>query len=143
MDAAEGKTRTRNTLHGPSAAAYSNSMRVRVDTFNAFAEYLGEGVRIDSPPPADGDFLTPDESEKLLRNLAVRRPLNANATTSLRTAAVAELACRQRTALELHQFHDCTYAEVAARLDMTPKAAKSLLYRARNQLREVLLPFMS
>jgi DNA-directed RNA polymerase specialized sigma24 family protein len=31
---------------------------------------------------------------------------------------------------------------VAAELDMTPKAAKSLLYRARNQLRESLQPFM-
>jgi RNA polymerase sigma-70 factor, ECF subfamily len=57
-------------------------------------------------------------------------------------AAVAGLAERQRAAVELHQFHERTYAEVAAELDMTPKAAKSLLYRARNQLREVLTPFM-
>jgi len=53
-------------------------------------------------------------------------------------AAVSTLAGRQRTALELHQFHDRTYAEVAAEMDMSPKAAKSLLYRARNQLRECL-----
>ena len=53
-------------------------------------------------------------------------------------AAVSELAGRQRAAVELHQFHDHTYAEVAAELDMTPKAAKSLLYRARNQLRSAL-----
>ena len=46
-------------------------------------------------------------------------------------AAIACLGERQRAALELHQFHDWTYAEVAARLDMTPKAAKSLLYRTR------------
>jgi integrase len=91
VDAASGKTRTRNTLRGPNAGAYSNSMRVRIDTFNAFAEYLGEPARIDSPPPADGDFLTPDQSEQLLRNLAVRRPTHANAVTSLRTAAVAAL----------------------------------------------------
>ena len=50
-------------------------------------------------------------------------------------AAIADLGERQRTALELHQFHDQTYAEVAAQLDMTPKAAKSLLYRTRNLLR--------
>ena len=37
-DAAVGKTRTRNTLRGPSAAAYPNSMRVRIDSSNAFAE---------------------------------------------------------------------------------------------------------
>ena len=53
-------------------------------------------------------------------------------------AAVAGLGGRQRTAVELHQFGGRTYAEVAAELDLTPKAAKSLLYRARNQLRENL-----
>ena len=58
-------------------------------------------------------------------------------------AAVASLARRQRSAVELHQFHDRTYAEVAEDLSMTPKAAKSLLYRARNQLREMLLPVVS
>lgn len=56
--------------------------------------------------------------------------------------AVAGLGSRQRTALELHQFHNRTYAEVAAEMDMSPKAAKSLLYRARNQLRNSLSSFV-
>ncbi|HBI45846.1 MAG TPA: RNA polymerase subunit sigma-70 [Planctomycetales bacterium] len=56
-------------------------------------------------------------------------------------AAVAELAGRQRAAVEMHQFDERTYTEVAAELDMTPKAAKSLLYRARNQLRVSLAAF--
>jgi RNA polymerase sigma-70 factor, ECF subfamily len=56
-------------------------------------------------------------------------------------AAMARLAARQRTALEL-QFRDCSYSEIAAELAMTPKAAKSLLYRARNQLRESLSVYM-
>jgi DNA-directed RNA polymerase specialized sigma24 family protein len=55
---------------------------------------------------------------------------------------MAGLARRQRTALEL-QFQDWSYSEIAAELDMTPKAAKSLLYRARMQLRESLNPFMT
>jgi RNA polymerase sigma-70 factor (ECF subfamily) len=70
-------------------------------------------------------------------------PLERDELAGVVRAAVAALASRHRTALELHQFHDRTYAEVAAELDMTPKAAKSLLYRARNQLREALQPFMS
>jgi RNA polymerase sigma-70 factor (ECF subfamily) len=57
-------------------------------------------------------------------------------------AAVAALANRQRRALQLHQFQDRTYAQVAAEMDMSPKAAKSLLYRARNQLRANLTAFM-
>jgi RNA polymerase sigma-70 factor (ECF subfamily) len=49
--------------------------------------------------------------------------------------AVAGLAVRQRAALEMHQFQHCSYAEIAAALALTPEATKSLLYRARLQLR--------
>jgi len=90
-DAAAGKTRTRNSLYGPAAAAYSNSMRVRTDTYNAFAEFLGLPDRLDSQAPASGFYLTPADTERLLHDLAVRRPVHANAATALRTAAVASL----------------------------------------------------
>jgi len=90
-DAAAGKTRTRNTLRGPQAAAYPNSMRVRADSYNAFAEFLGLPDRQDSRKPARGFHLTPGDTERLLHDLTVRRPINANALTSLRTAAVAAL----------------------------------------------------
>jgi hypothetical protein len=90
-DAAAGKTRTRNTLYGPEAAAYINSMRVRLDSYNAFTEFLGLPDRRDSQPPAHGDRLTPGDAERLLHDLAVRRPVYANAATALRTAAVAAL----------------------------------------------------
>ena len=88
-DAAEGKTRTRNTLRGPDAAAYPNSMRVRADTVNAFAEFLGEPARVDRQAPARGFHLTPGDTERLLHDLTVKRPIHANAMTALRTAAVA------------------------------------------------------
>jgi hypothetical protein len=90
-DAAAGRTRSRNTLRGPVAAAYRNSMRVRIDSYNAFAEYFRAGDRRDSEPPAVGYQLSPADTERLLRDLAVRRPLGANAATALRTAAVAAL----------------------------------------------------
>ena len=90
-DAAAGKTRTRTTLRGPEAAAYPNSMRVRADSYNAFAEFAGQPERRDSQPPADGYRLTPADTGRLLHDLAVRRPIHANAATCLRTAAVAAL----------------------------------------------------
>jgi hypothetical protein len=90
-DAADGKTRTRNTLGGPDAAAYSNSMRVRIDSYNAFAEFLCLPDRYDRQPPAAGDYLAPADTERLLHDLAVRRPIHANAATAIRTAAVAAL----------------------------------------------------
>ncbi len=55
--------------------------------------------------------------------------------------AVSELKGRQRRAVEL-QCQDHSYAEIADALQMTPKAAKSLLYRARNELRESLQVFV-
>ena len=90
-DAAAGKTRTRGTLRGREAAAYPNSMRVRADSYNSFAEFLGQPDRRDSQPPAPGYRLTPADTERLLHDLAVRRPIHANAVTCLRTAAVAAL----------------------------------------------------
>lgn len=65
-------------------------------------------------------------------------PLERSELAQVVREAVSALAGRQRVAVELHQFEHRTYAEVAEKLDMTPKAAKSLLYRARNQLREAL-----
>jgi hypothetical protein len=90
-DAAAGLTRSRNSLRGPAAAAYPNSMRVRVDSYNAFAEYFRAGERRDTQPPAAGYLLSPDETDRLLRDLAVRRPLGADRATALRTAAMAAL----------------------------------------------------
>ena len=57
-------------------------------------------------------------------------------------AAVRTLAQRQRLALELFQFQDRSCGEIAERMDMSPKAARSLLYRARNQLRESLTEYV-
>ena len=90
-DAAAGKTRTRNTSRGPEAAAYPNSMRVRIDSVNALAEFIGDPWRLERQPPAAGFALTPGDTEALLHDLTVKRPIHANAMTALRTAAVASL----------------------------------------------------
>jgi RNA polymerase sigma-70 factor (ECF subfamily) len=91
----------------------------------------------------------PSDSERLMEQLlsadndAPFLPVERAEMAGVVRAAVAELAERQRTAMEMHHFGDQTYAEVAAELDMTPKAAKSLLYRARNHLRVSLAPFVA
>jgi hypothetical protein len=119
-DAAAGKTRTRNTLRGPSAAAYPNSMRVRIDSYNAFAEYLGLPGRLDSQRPARGFHLTPTDTERLVHDLTVRRPVHANALTALRTAAVAALvADTGRGVPELaHLKVNALHLEDQARVDL-------------------------
>jgi RNA polymerase sigma-70 factor (ECF subfamily) len=71
------------------------------------------------------------------------QPLERNELAGVVRTAVAELTGRQRTALELRHFHHHSYAEVGEELDLSAKAAKSLVYRARNQLRESLTAFIS
>jgi hypothetical protein len=105
-DAAVGKTRTRNSLRGRDAAAYTNSMRVRIDSYNSFAEFLCLPDRRDSQQPTRGYRLTPADTERLLHDLAVRRPIHANAATCLRTAALAALvADTDRSVPELARLY--------------------------------------
>jgi hypothetical protein len=120
-DAADGKTRTRNTLGGPAAAAYSNSMRVRIDSYNALAEFLCLPDRYDRQPPAAGDYLAPADTERLLHDLAVRRPIHANAATAIRTAAVAALvADTGRNVPELARLNvSALHLDGEARVDLT------------------------
>jgi hypothetical protein len=89
--AAAGLTRTRNTMNGPQAEASPNSMRARAVTWNAFAEYLGLPDRVDPEAPAAGHRLSPADTERLIHDLSVRRPIHSNAMTALRTAAMASL----------------------------------------------------
>jgi RNA polymerase sigma-70 factor (ECF subfamily) len=70
------------------------------------------------------------------------RPMERAEVARAVRSALSGLGRRQRRALELHQFDDRTYVQVAEELDMSPKAAKSLLYRARNQLRVILSPLV-
>ena len=69
-------------------------------------------------------------------------PIELAELASLVREAVAGLNRRQRRAVEL-QFEDQSYAQIASALAISPKAAKSLLYRARNELRFALLPYAS
>lgn len=58
-------------------------------------------------------------------------------------AAVAALPEPQRTALLLHRFEDRSYAEVAAALGLSLPAVKSLLFRARDNVRRRLAPLLA
>ena len=48
---------------------------------------------------------------------------------------------RQRMAVLLNKFEDMSYADIAETMELSPQAIKSLLYRARGNLREVLEPY--
>jgi RNA polymerase sigma-70 factor (ECF subfamily) len=52
------------------------------------------------------------------------------------------LSERQRMAVLLNKFEGMSYAEIAEVMEITPEALKSLLSRARENLREVLQPYV-
>ncbi len=56
--------------------------------------------------------------------------------------ALEELNDRQRMALLLHKFEDMSYQDIGDAMELTPAAVKSLLSRARDNLRQVLEPYM-
>ncbi len=55
--------------------------------------------------------------------------------------ALESLGPRQRMAVLLSKFEGMSYAEIAAVMKLSPQAIKSLLSRARENLREVLQPY--
>ena len=57
-------------------------------------------------------------------------------------AALASLNERQRMAVLLAKFEHCSYEEIAASMKITVPAVKALLFRARDQLREALGPYL-
>jgi RNA polymerase sigma-70 factor (ECF subfamily) len=57
--------------------------------------------------------------------------------------AVSELNERQRLAVLLNKFEGMSYADIAESMGLSPQAIKSLLSRARVNLREVLEPYLS
>ncbi|MDR2344831.1 MAG: sigma-70 family RNA polymerase sigma factor [Planctomycetaceae bacterium] len=56
--------------------------------------------------------------------------------------AINSLGERQRMAVLLHKFEGMSYIEIAKIMDMTPQALKSLLCRARLNLRDILQAYM-
>ena len=72
-------------------------------------------------------------------------PARAAARGELRSIveqALAGLNERQRMAVLLAKFEQCSHEEIAAAMGLTVPAVKSLLFRARDQLREALGPYM-
>jgi RNA polymerase sigma-70 factor (ECF subfamily) len=90
--------------------------------------------------PFDSDDF-PGVSSTTDDSAAPSRPVERAELAHAVRGAVATLNRRQRRAVEL-QFDDHSYSEIASALAMSPKAAKSLLYRARNELRFALLTYV-
>ena len=69
------------------------------------------------------------------------RQLDKAETREIVRMALESLGPRQRMAVLLSKFEGMSYAEITAIMELSPQAVKSLLSRARENLREVLQPY--
>ena len=88
------------------------------------------------------------DSARFVRDQGLESPVAAQAHTSLEAAeraqglrgAVARLARRQRTVVELRVYHELTFSQIARILDITENAAKVTFHHAGKRLRSLLDP---
>ena len=87
----------------------------------------------------------PGRSSCSRQRLARQYPPGVSDRTELRKAvqaAIESLGERQRMAVMLTKFEHLGYAEVGEVMEMKPQAVKSLLARARENLRVALAPYL-
>lgn len=70
------------------------------------------------------------------------RQLDKSELREVVRAALSGLNERQRMAVLLNKFEGMSYADIAATMEMSPQAIKSLLSRARGNLKEILKPYL-
>ncbi len=83
-----------------------------------------------------------DQAALAASGLMPTRQLDKAELSQVVQMAVAALNERQRMAVLLNKFEHLGYEEIAQVMELTPAAVKSLLSRARANLREVLEPYL-
>lgn len=74
--------------------------------------------------------------------LMPNRQLDRRELQTVVQRAMEQLNERQRMAVLLHKYEDMSYEDIADAMELTPTAVKSLLSRARDNLRIALEPYM-
>jgi len=91
--------------------------------------------------PEDSSALPLDQLAKAASGLMPTRRLDKQELSEVVRVAIESLPEQQRMALLLSKFEEMSYVDVARTLDQTVPAVKSLLWRARENLRVILEPY--
>jgi RNA polymerase sigma-70 factor (ECF subfamily) len=83
-----------------------------------------------------------DNMAKAASGLMPTRLLAQSEISEIVKLAIHSLSDRQRTALLLCKYEHMSYDEIGQTMDLTPQAVKSLLSRARGNLRDILQPYI-
>jgi RNA polymerase sigma-70 factor (ECF subfamily) len=84
--------------------------------------------------------------DQLAKDASARMPtrqLDKAERSDVVRLAMQSLSDRQRAAVLLCKFEGMSYAEIADTMELSPSAVKSLLSRARDNLRDILHPYLN
>lgn len=99
---------------------------------------------VDSPSSPSGSQPTVLAGLALEKSgLMPTRQLEGSEQAAMVRQAIQSLGQRQRMALMLSKFEGMSYIEIAETMDLSVKAVKSLLSRARVNLRDLLEPYVA
>ncbi len=101
--------------------------------------FSGAGAGTD---PASSSAFCVEETFPEKSSLMPVRQVARNELQAVVRRAIDGLGERQRMAIILHRFEGMSYEQIAQVMEMSPKAIKSLLCRARVRLKEVLRPYI-
>lgn len=90
-----------------------------------------------SMPVRPLDTMAKDKSNLMPTRLADQKEM-----ASIIESAIQSLSARQRMAMLLSKYEGMSYQEIATTMELTTQAVKSLLSRARVNLREMLEPYL-
>lgn len=99
-------------------------------------------VTLDEAGSGSMAMLRLDELAKAASGQMPTRQVDKAEMRDIIRLALESLNERQRLAVLLNKFESMSYADIAETMNMSPKAIKSLLSRARVNLREVLEPYL-
>jgi RNA polymerase sigma-70 factor (ECF subfamily) len=100
-------------------------------------------VNLVSSPSGSIPIRPLDTMAKDKSNLMPTRLADQKEMSGMILEAIQSLGPRQRMAMLLSKFEGMSYNEIAEAMELTPQAVKSLLSRARSNLRDILEPYLN
>ncbi len=99
-------------------------------------------IHLQSSPSGQSLARPLDNLAKEASGLMPTRQLDRAEVAEIVTLAIQSLGERQKMALLLSKYEHMSYQDIADAMGLTTQAVKSLLSRARSNLRDVLRPYM-
>jgi RNA polymerase sigma-70 factor (ECF subfamily) len=99
-------------------------------------------VNLTARPDDSGGVSALDKMALAASGAMPARQLDKTELRDVVRAALAGLSERQRMAVLLNKFEGMCYADIATTMEMSPQAIKSLLSRARVNLKQSLAPYL-